>query len=35
MQGWRVLRFTWAMLRWDPDRVVGSVERALGAIRPR
>lgn len=35
MQGWRVLRFTWAMLRWEPDRVVGSVERALGAIRPR
>jgi very-short-patch-repair endonuclease len=29
-QGWIVLRFTWAMLRWQPDRVSEVIREALG-----
>jgi very-short-patch-repair endonuclease len=28
-QGWIVLRFTWAMLRWQPDRVAEVIREAL------
>jgi very-short-patch-repair endonuclease len=27
--GWRVLRFTYAMLRWEPERVVATIRRHL------
>jgi len=29
--GWRVLRFTYAMLRWEPERVVATIRELLFA----
>jgi very-short-patch-repair endonuclease len=34
LDGWRVLRFTWAMLERYPDRVVAAIEKALAAQSP-
>ncbi len=34
LDGWRVLRFTWAMLERYPDRVVAAIEQALAAESP-
>lgn len=31
LHGWRVLRVTWAMIRDDPDQVVGMVREAIAA----
>jgi very-short-patch-repair endonuclease len=35
LAGWRVLRFTWAMLRDDPDGVVETVRAALATTSCR
>lgn len=34
LDGWRVLRFTWRMLEREPEWVIDTVERALGAKSP-
>lgn len=31
LQGWRVLRFTWAMLRDHPEQVIRAIRKALAA----
>jgi len=32
LRGWRVLRFTWRQVRYEPEYVIDAITRALAGI---